>query len=205
MDNFSFLNPEELKIFRKLNTPQKIQDFLEAIPINFDHKKDTCMSPRVMLRKNKAHCIEGAMFASAVLWFHGERPLLLDLSAADRDFDHVVTLFKRGGYWGAISKTNHAVLRYREPVYKSIRELAMSYFHEYFDNVGRKNLREYSRPLDLRKFGSDWITAEKDPWHIAEALCDCLHQKIADKKTIASFRSADPTEIKAGKVVQYKK
>lgn len=205
MNNFSFLNSEEFAIFGKLNTPKKIQDFLEKIPINFDHKKDTCMSPRLVLRKNRAHCIEGAMLAAAALWFHGEKPLLLDLSAADRDFDHVVTLFRRGGYWGAISKTNHAVLRYREPVYKTIRELALSYFHEYFDDSGRKNLREFSTPFDLKKFGTGWITAEKNLWRIAEALCDCPHQKIASRTTIASFRRADPIEIRAGRIVQYKK
>ena len=198
------LNKEELAIFRKLNTPRKIQDFLEELRINFDKGNDTCMSPRRVLRERKAHCVEGAMLAAAVLWFNGEKPLLLDLSAVDRDFDHVVTLFRRNGFLGAISKTNHAVLRYREPVYRTVRELALSYFHEYFDDVGRKNLREYSTPLDLRKFDVEWVVAEEDPWYIAEALCDIPHKKIVDRKTIASFRRADPVEIEAGKLVQYK-
>lgn len=199
------LSGRELVIFKKLNTPRKIQDFLEELQINFEPKGDTCMSPRRVLRERKAHCIEGAMLAAAVMWFHGEKPLLLDLSAVDHDFDHVVALFKRGGHWGAISKTNHAVLRFREPVYKTVRELALSYFHEYFDDVGHKNLREYSMPLNLRKFGIEWITAEKNQWQIAEALCDISHKKIADKKTIVLFRRADPIEIKAGKLVQRKK
>ena len=119
------LTKHELAIFKKLNTPRKIQDFLERMPINFDKGADTLMSPRRLLRVGKAHCIEGALFAAAALWFHGHKPLLLDLQATDDDYDHVVALFRHNGYWGAISKTNHAVLRYREPVYRGIRELAL--------------------------------------------------------------------------------
>lgn len=198
------LNNSERAVFKRLNTPRKIQDFLNKLPTNFEPEGDTCISPRRVLKERRAHCIEGAMLAAAVLWFHGEKPLLLDLSAADRDFDHVVALFRRGGNWGAISKTNHVVLRYREPVYRTVRELALSYFHEYFDDIGRKNLREYSMPLDLRRFGTGWVTDEKDQWHIAEALCDIPHAKIADRKTMASFRRADPIEIEAGKLVEWK-
>jgi hypothetical protein len=135
MKNFSCFGKKELKIFKKLDNPKKIQDFLEKIPVNF---RKTLRSPMMVLRKNNAHCLEGALLAASVLAFHGEKPLLLDLRANDRDFDHVVALFKRNNCWGAISKTNHAVLRYREPVYKNIRELAMSYFHEYFDDNGKK-------------------------------------------------------------------
>lgn len=199
------LNKQELKLFRKLNTPRKIQDFLETIPINFDFKKDTCVSPRVLLRKNKAHCIEGAFFAAAILWFHGHKPLLLDLQATDDDYDHVVALFRRNGLWGAISKTNHAVLRYREPVYRTIRELALSYFHEYFNDRGKKNLRNYSRPFNLTRFGTDWITAEKNLWHIAETLDDSPHHPILTRSALAGLRRADKIEIKAGKIVQWKK
>ncbi|MBI2669563.1 MAG: hypothetical protein HYX20_00200 [Candidatus Yanofskybacteria bacterium] len=199
------LNKCELNLFRRLNTPKKIQDFLEGVPINFDHNKDTCVSPRVLLERNKAHCIEAAFFAAAVLWFHGHQPLLLDLQATADDYDHVVALFRRNGYWGAISKTNHAVLRYREPVYRNIRELAMSYFHEYFDDNGKKNLRAYSRPFNLARLGKSWITSEKDLWHIAEALDDSPHHKILIRSMIAGLRQADSTEIKTGKIVQYKK
>src|SRR3989344_5359129 len=193
------LDKLELDLFRKFNTPQKIQDFLENVPINFDHRRDTCVSPRVMLRKNKAHCIEGAFFAAAVLWFHGNKPLLMDIQATDDDYDHVVALFRKDGRWGAISKTNHAVLRYREPVYKNIRELAMSYFHEYFDDKGKKNMRAYSEPFNLARLGTDWITSEKDLWHIAEALDDSPHHKILTRGMIATLRRADEVEIKDGK------
>ena len=142
----------EVSFFKKLNSERKIQDFLNSLPFNYERRGTTCYSPRLVLKNKTAHCMEGAMFAAAVLEFHGARPLVMDLRSEAHDFDHVVALFKQFGKWGAISKTNHAVLRYREPVYNSIRELAMSYFHEYFDSRGRKTLREYSWPFDLGYF-----------------------------------------------------
>src|SRR3989338_1352163 len=126
------LSKEELSILRKLNTPRKIQDFLNKVPINFEEEGETCHSPRTLLKKNKAHCVEGAMFAALALKLQGHKPLILDLATTKEDYDHVVAIFRENGCWGAISKTNHAVLRYREPVYRTIRELVMSYFHEYF-------------------------------------------------------------------------
>ena len=202
---FADFNDKELKIFKKLSTPRKIQDFLEKIPINFDYRRDTCMSPRKVLRQNKAHCIEAAIFAATAFLFHGQLPLLLDLKAADRDDDHVVALFKKNKRWGAISKTNHAVLRFREPIYRDIRELALSFFHEYFDDNGRKNLRSFSKPFNLLKFKKhDWPFSEKDLWYIAEALDKCPHHPILTKSTLAGLRRADPIEIKAGKITQWK-
>jgi len=205
MDTLGF-DENELKIFRKLSTPRKIQDFLEKIPINFERdKKDTCLSPRRVLRENKAHCIEGALFAAAALWLNGERPFLLDLLAADHDLDHVVTLFRRHGLWGAISKTNHAVLRYREPIFRTPRELALSYFHEYFTDEGEKTLRSYSQPFDLVKFAKrGWATSERNLWRIVEALDKSPHIPILSKRAIAELRPVDPLEIKAGKLVQWK-
>src|SRR3989338_8757705 len=123
--------PAELRILKKLSTPAKIQDFLDAMPFNTVDDNETCMSPRLVLRQHTAQCMEGAMFAAAALRVHGFPPLVLDLSAAKEDADHVVAIFQINGCWGAISKTNHAVLRYREPVYKTMRELVMSFFHEY--------------------------------------------------------------------------
>ena len=104
---------------------------------------------RGVLRHREAHCIEAALVAACALWIHGERPLVMHLDCAPSDYPHVVALFRRGRAWGAISKSNGAWLRYREPVYRSLRELAMSYFHEYFDRAGRKTLRSYSRAFDL--------------------------------------------------------
>src|SRR3989338_6552129 len=124
------LSKKELAIFKKLNTPIKIQDFLDKIPMNWEKKGETYFSPRRALEARKMHCLEGAIFAATALWLQGEKPLLLDLKAKGDD-DHVVALYRRNGYWGAISKTNHAALRFRDPVFKTLRELAVSYFHEY--------------------------------------------------------------------------
>src|SRR3989344_5716775 len=134
------LNKAEIKLFKKLNTPAKIQDFLETIPFNFEKGGETCMSPRRVLKNNRAHCMEGAMLAAAILKFQGHAPLLIDLRAHKKDQDHAIAVFKINGKWGAISKTNHIVLRYREPVYDSVRQLVMSFFHEYFLDDGKKTL-----------------------------------------------------------------
>ncbi|MDP2593496.1 MAG: hypothetical protein Q8P52_02510, partial [bacterium] len=111
------LTKAEFLLLKKLNSPVKIQNFLEKLPINFEADKDTLFSPRGVLKEKKAHCFEGALFAAAALWVNGEKPLIMDLETVEGDDNHVVALFRQGGYWGAISKTNHAVLRYREPVY----------------------------------------------------------------------------------------
>src|SRR3989338_8582802 len=156
------LSKSELKILKKLATPINIQDFLDKIPMNWEKRGETYMSPRRALQAHKMHCFEGAIFAAAALWLQGEKPLLLDLKAKGDD-DHVVALYKCNGYWGAISKTNHSVLRFRDPVFKTLRELAVSYFHEYARNDGKKVLESYSaRPFDLRKLGDKWVTATKD-------------------------------------------
>src|SRR3990167_9477123 len=173
------LSRVEKKLFRSLSTPAKIQNYLNTIRINV---AETCYSPRQVLKRRTAHCLEGAIFAAAVLWSHGERPLLLDLRSATNDDDHVVALYQRHQHWGALSQTNHAVLRYREPVYWTVRELAMSYFHEYFLDNGKKTLLSYSTPLDLRRFRTKhWMTAENDLWYIATALDDQPHHLIGPK------------------------
>jgi hypothetical protein len=196
---------EEIKLFRKLNTPQKVQGFLDMLKINFEEQGDTCMSPRSVLEAGKAHCMEAAMLAAAILEFHGHKPLLMDLRADKHDYDHVVTLFKVGKCWGAISKTNHATLRYREPIYQNLRELAISYFHEYFNNDnGIKSLRDYSIPMDLRRFDNlSWRTSKEDLFDIAYEL-DCVrHFPLYNKKLAKHFRKADPMEIKAGRLTEY--
>lgn len=193
-------------MFRRLNTPRKIQDFLETLTYSFDAGADMLRSPRRVLREGTAHCIEGALLAAAALWAQGERPLLLDLRSTPDDLDHVVALFNRHGCWGALSKTNHAVLRYREPIYRTVRELALSYFHEYFLDDGRKTMRDYSDPFDVgRRFGDGWVTDEGDLWHIAEALDESRHRLIVNAVQIRSLRRADPVEIAAGKLVTHQK
>lgn len=188
----------------KLDTPQKIQNFLNKLKYNHEDDGETCAPPVRSLGSGKIHCFEGALIAALALWIHGERPLLLDLRAAHEDLDHVVTLFKRGGKWGALSKTNHGVLRYREPVYRDVRELAMSYFHEYFLNNGRKTLRSFSKPFDLSKLGTSWITAKEDLYDLSHELDNSPHTNILTKAQIKKLRLADPVEIKMGRITEYR-
>ena len=185
------LNAGEERILRRLDSPQKIQDFLDRLPINFEKRGETHYSPRRVLRERKAHCIEGALLAAAALWLHGEKPLLLDLKTKLLDDEHVVALFRRNSHWGAISKTNHAVVRYRDPVYRTVRELALSYFHEYFrDSDGLKTLVSYSRPFDLRTLGESWVTAEEGLWHLDDALNAVPHQPFVPKANARLIRRA---------------
>lgn len=200
------LTKQELKIFKKLNTPIKIQDFLDTMPVNWERKGETYMSPRRVLREKKMHCFEGALFAAVALWLNGEPPLVMDFQNKGDD-DHVIALYKRNGYWGAISKTNHSTLRYRDPVYKTLRELAMSYFHEYWNNKsGKKTLVAYSaKPFNLRRFGTKWITSEEDLDHMVNAVDDAPHDKIIPKKNQKFIRMADKMERRAGKIIEWKK
>lgn len=200
------LTKQEQKILSKLNTPGKIQDFLNKLEINFEEKGETCMSPRRVLREKKAHCIEGAFLAYLCLKINNKKAWVVDLKTTQDDFEHVLCVFKKDEKYGAISKTNHAVLRYREPVYNSIRELVMSFFHEYFDNKGRKTLRSFSIPVDLfKKFGSSWITAEEELWKMHDYLDKLRHFKILSIKQARNLRRADKIEIQAGKILEWKK
>lgn len=201
--------PDDFSAFKKLRTPASVQDFLNSLEINFPGRRYTYASPLVVLQTGKAHCMEGAMLAAAALWYQGYAPLLLDLKTTDDDEDHVVALFKEGNCWGAVSKTNHAVLRYRDPVYRDPRELAMSYFNEYFLDSGVKTLRSYSAPFDLlaygAKHGDDWLTSRGDLAAIAEALDFSKHFQIVSSAAARRLRRADRSEIEAGKIVEYKK
>lgn len=204
----SGLTIQEYKKLSSLTTPIKIQNFLDSIPLNYEKSGDTHMSPRRVLREKKAHCIEGALLATTALWLHGEQPLIMNLSSrlGKGDVDHVVALYKRGGRWGAISKTNHATIRFRDPIYRTPRELALSYFHEWFVNsTGEKVLECYSKPLDMQKFGTDWITSEKDLWHIADALSELKHYFLVPKGNWRYVRKADFMELKAGKLIEWQK
>lgn len=197
---------EEKKLFAQLKTPALVQDYLNSIPFNFESDGvDTVKSPLRVLRENNAHCIEGAILGAYILSLHGHPPLLLHLEAkkngAVKDWDHVVAPFKKDGLWGALSKTNHAVLRYREPVYKNIRELVMSYFHEYFTDDGRKTLRRYSAPLNLTVFEDTWPKETDDLWGIDEELDKIKHFDILPKQAIRNLRLADAIEREAGKIV----
>jgi len=190
---------------RKLNTPAKVQDFLNSLKFNFEKNGQTLKSPLFTLRKQNAHCIEGALLGAYILSLHKFTPYLLHLKTIKNDFDHVIAPFKINGLWGALSKTNHAVLRYREPVYKSIRELAMSYFHEYFLNDGAKTMRQYSALLNLNRFENSWETMKGDLWGIDQELDKIKHYQVLPKEFIKKLRKADKVEIEAGKIVEYKK
>jgi len=193
----------EFRVLRTLDRPRKVQDFLNRMPVNRERGRETCTSPLVTLRRNKAHCMEGALLAALALWMHGHAPLILDLKTSDADVDHLVALFQVDGYWGGITKTNHAVLRYREPIYRDVRELAASYFHEYFMNDGAKTLRQYSDPFDLREWQTDWTTAEDDLWDLERAIDRSPHHALITRKQIAGLRKADAIEIKAGKLTEW--
>ena len=146
------------------------------------------------------------MLAALALRLAGYRPLVMDLVSVAHDYDHVVAVFREDHCWGAISKTNHGVLRYREPVYRTIRELAMSYFHEYFLDNGEKTLRSYSNPVDLSQFDvRGWMTAEEDVWYMPEFLDRVRHFPILTKKQVRNLRPADDIERKMGKITEWKK
>jgi len=198
------LTPAERKIFAKLTTPQKIQDYLDTLPINFELSGETYMSPRRVMRTKTAHCFEGALFAAAALAYHGQEPLLMDFQTVPEDEDHVVAIFQRSGRWGAISKTNHAILRYRDPVYGSPRELAMSFFHEYLEWNGKKSLRNYSKPYDLSQFAPEkWVTEEEDLVWLVDVLDESKHFPIAPKKNLKLLRRAAPVELRAMKTTEW--
>ncbi len=198
------LTPQELAILRPLKTPAQIQDFLDSIPMNHEKEGETHWCPRRVLKENKAHCIEGALLAATALWLHGEDPIILDLKGAPPDYDHVVALYKRNGYWGAISKTNHATIRFRDPVYKTIRELVLSYFHEWFMNVdGKKTLLSYSRPFNMKKLGTAWVTREDDWWELDDILNALPHFPLVPKGNQKFIRDADAMELKAGRLIEW--
>jgi len=197
------LSRAEFRTLARLDSPAKIQRFLNSIPANFEPEGDTVLSVREVLRQRRAHCIEGAMVAACALWIHGEPPLMLDLEAV-QDYDHVVTLFRRHGCWGAISKTNHAPLRYRDPVYRSLRELAMSYFHEYANKRGEKTLRRYSRVLDLRTFDPKlWVTNGEDCWDVAEKLDEIRHFPLVSRRQQHALRTRDRVERRAERLREH--
>ena len=199
---------KEIKLFKKLNSPHKIQNYINSLHFNFDEKWSSCMSPRKVIEQKKADCIEGALLASAILEFHGYKPIILDLRSLKKpyDYDHVVAIFKSGKYFGAISKTNHAVLRYREPVYKNIREIVMSYFNEYFLGNGQKTLREYSVPVNMNYFNKiNWRTTESSLSEVMTHLDKVRHIKILNSNQIKNLRKADKIEVLASSHTEYKK
>ena len=192
--------PAERAVFRRLRTPELIQRFLDDLAYNKEPNGHTCYSPRLVLRQRTAHCMEGALFAAAALRMMGHPPLLLDLEAV-RDDDHVLAIFRHRGYWGAIGKSNYSGLRYREPVYRTLRELVMSYFEHYYNLRREKTLRGYSRPVNLARFDPiEWMTTEQDPWAIPQYLCVIPHRPVVPPRLIPGLARVDARLFAAGLV-----
>ena len=159
---------------------------------------DTAWSPRRVLREKTAHCLEGAIFAAAALRANGYPPLIIDFEAK-RDTDHVLAVYQTDGCWGAIAKSNFTGLRYREPVYRSLRELALSYFEDYFNLLGERTLRRYSAQVNLKRFDHlDWMTTEKPVWFIAEYLTKIHHFPLISRSQINHLHRVDERSLRAG-------
>jgi hypothetical protein len=188
----------ERAVFRRLNTPEKIQRFLDDLAYNVEPDGPTCRSPRRVLRDRMAHCMEGALFGAAAFRMLGQPPLLLDLEAV-RDDDHVLAIFRVHGHWGAVAKSNYSGLRFREPVYRTLRELVMSYFEHYYNPRKEKTLRRYSRPVNLARFdGIEWMTSESDVWAIPEYLCTIAHTPVLSHRAGLRLGRVDDRLFHAG-------
>jgi len=190
----------ERAVFRRLRTPAAVQVFLDNLAYNKEPDGPTCRSPRQVLRDRTAHCMEGALFGAAALRLLGYPPLLLDLEAV-RDDDHVLALFRQRGHWGALAKSNYSGLRYREPVYRTLRELVMSYFEHYYNPSREKTLRGYSRPVNLARFDRiAWMTAEEGVWSIPEYLCTVSHTAVLEPRLVPALGRVDERLFQAGRL-----
>lgn len=197
-DRFGWTTPE-WRALRALRTPVGIQRALEAMPY---HVAATAWSPRRVLRERTAHCLEGAVFAAAALRALGFLPLLLDLEAV-QDTDHVIAVYRQRGHWGAVGKSNFSGLRYREPVYRSVRELVLSYFESYVNLRGERTLRAYSRPINLARFDRTypgWMTSADDLWWIPEHLAGVPHTRLLTGAMTRSLSRVDRRSLAAGLV-----
>jgi len=192
----------ELRQLRSLRSPAGIQKFLDSLPY---HLAMTAWSPRVVLRERTAHCLEGAIFAAAALRVLGYPPLIVDLEA-EHDTDHVIAVFQVNEAWGAIATSNFAGCRYREPVYKTVRELSMSYFEDYFNLRRERTLRRYSRPINLGRFDAQhWMTSEKSIWFVPEYLATVRHTPLITTAMTKRLTLVDTRSHAAGLVGQRQK
>jgi len=184
----------ELRKLRSLKDPYGIQRFIDDLPY---HLADTAWSPRRVLRENTAHCFEGAIFAAAALRANGYPPLIVDLEA-EGDTDHVIAVYKVKGHWGAVAKSNYVNCRFREPVYRTLRELAMSYFHIYFNMRRQRSMRTFSRPVNLKRFDDqEWMTTEKPIWFIVYYLLEIHHYKLLSRAMINRLHPVDERTFRA--------
>jgi hypothetical protein len=187
--------PKELRKLRSLKTPYGIQRYLDEMPY---HLADTGWSPRQVLRENTSHCFEGALLAAAALRVNGYPPLIFDLEAV-QDTDHVIAIYRERGHWGAIAKSNYTGCRYREPVYRTLRELALSYFEVYFNLRRERTLRTFSNPVDMKRFDHlDWMTTEQPMWFVAEYLLTIRHTKLITPAMAKRLHRLDDRSFRAG-------
>lgn len=194
---FSLFSGKRLSALRRLDSPRKVQDFLDYNLSYNDSKPNTCLSPLEVLKQGKAHCIEGAMLAAAAFLFHDRRSLLLDLRANPRDDDHVIAPFVEKGRWGAVAQSHFCGLRYREPVYASFGELARSYFEFYYNYRGEKTLREFSGPLDTAALRPDWLYSSKNVFFVSRELDARRHYRIISRPQEKELRRADSLLLEA--------
>jgi hypothetical protein len=200
----SGLDLRERALLARLARPEQIQAFVDAIPANHETGGETVLSVREVLRQRRAHCIEGAFVAACALWINGRPPLVMHLDCVPADWPHVIALFGRGRAWGAISKSNHIGLRYRDPVYRTLRELAMSYFHEYCDRRGRRTLVSYSAAFDLRRIDSTlWVTSAAPCWDAHDRLANLHHYPLVTARQRAELSRLDPFERRIARIAQF--
>ena len=189
------LSPEDMRTLRSLNTPARIQKFVDALTYQY---ADTAGSPQRVLRERKGHCLEGALVAAAALRVNGYPPLLMDLEAVHDD-DHVLAIYRMRGLWGSIAKSNFAGLRFRAPVYRTLRELAMSYFEHYYNLRVERTLRAYSVPVNLARLDCrNWMTAEEDVWSVTDLLVDARHYPLMPDKVARELPRLDRRSFEAG-------
>jgi hypothetical protein len=187
--------PAELRKLRGLRTPHGIQRLLDQMPY---HLADTAWSPRRVLLENTSHCFEGALFAAAALRANGHPALIVDLEA-ERDTDHVIAVYRVGNHWGALAKSNYTGCRYREPVYRTLRELALSYFDVYFNLRRERSLRTFSRPVNLSRFDRQhWMTTGRPLWFIALHLFDIRHYRLLTPGMEKNLHRLDHRSFQAG-------
>jgi hypothetical protein len=190
------LTPGEAAALRRLTPPAKLQRFLDDL--DYDVAGSSCRSPRRVLRERTVQCMDGALFAAAALRLQGHRALVLDLEAVN-DVDHVIAVFGQNGGWGALARSNYAGLRYREPIHRTLRELALSYFEAYFNLRREKTLRRYSGAVDLARFDRrGWMTAEEDLWYIPEHLVGIRHYRLLTPAQERSLSTVDRRSFAAG-------
>lgn len=193
-DSFG-LSPADLRTLRALKTPARIQKFIDTLTYQY---ADTAGSPQRVLRERKGHCLEGALVAAAALRVNGHPPLVMDLESVHDD-DHVVALYRERGLWGGIAKSNFAGLRFRPPVYRSLRELALSYFVSYYNLRGEYTLRAYSRAMNLARLDRcRWMTSEEEVWCVAEALIAARHYALVPDKVARALPRLDRRSFEAG-------